>query len=1360
MEKGETKVHFKLYKAGRQWLVASIAIVGLGIATSPLFIKQSADTQTVYAASQDEQDMGTPGPDEVGLNQQAALDTVEVSSPEGQNVKPSVVSNSAKVTDQQGKTLIDQPQPVTVNDTAVGDSDATAAVDSNDVNSNPTPTTEVPAADATDQSTVVTVEGQRLDDLKNSFTYHTSTPNPAAGIKDDGQVVLTADAGRQSGNLTLNNQIDLAYDFDLTGTITIGTGDGVAIGFHTGNTDEVGRNGGALGFAGLGNAFGWKADTYNNSNGGQNDNDTTVINGQKVPYFGPDPQGYRRFGAFAHTGDNGITIETNGASAQSIDPSFDTIHVHYEAAAQLLTIELSQSSRPGAILKWTENIEHEIPKNRLVSFFIAGSNGDAHSKQGFKLNRFTYNAVGVAHVEYRDEAGALLLKGDDIHGIIGRTVTVLGTPEYQRAIAFLKTPEQGGYVPVNINDQGNVTFQRTHPETLTITMKKQYEATIHFVDDAENTQQADLGAKQITWTDGAPLEHMDDVNRQLTRLMQAGYQLVEDTRPNDGAYAPGANYTLHFIHQTKVIAQPQVTRTITYQGLPADKAIAPVTQTATYEVTKDLVTDAEFDATFTLPEVVTPSVTGYTADASVVSAFTSTTGGQPTDVVVTYTAQPQPITINFVDRDTQTTLKTLVLTRDNGVVSFDQVLGQAPIGYRVDLSTNDWDQATNTYTIGLYNVQALEDNFHQAVDDFTNAIKTAITFKIVDRDSQATLKTFLIPRNENGIVPFDKVMAQIPAGYRLDLTANAWDPGTNTYTLSLYNVQALEDKVKQTVADFTNAIKTAITFKLVDPDTNVTLKTFLIPRNGNGIVPFDKVVAQIPAGYRLDLTANAWDPDTNTYTLGLYNVQTLEDKVKQTVADFTNAIKTAITFKLVDRDSQASLKTFLIPRNERGIVPFDKVVAQIPAGYRLDLTTNAWDPDTNTYTLGLYNVQTLEDKVSQAVADFTNAIKTAITFKFVDRDTNTTLKTLLIPRNEAGIVPVDKVLAQIPAGYRMAFTTNDWDQATNTYTISLYNVQTLEDKVNQAVADFTNAIKTAITFKFVDRDTNVTLKTFLIPRNENGIVPFDKVLAQIPAGYRLDLTTNAWNQATNTYTLSLYNVQALEEKLNQTISDFKQAIKTAITFKLVDRDSQATLKTFLIPRNENGIVPFDKVLAQIPAGYRMALAFNAWDQATNTYTIVIYNVKTDGKKANPNKGQPGGAISAVTKTIEVNLIDGTTGAVIQHLSYVIGINSRLPMAKVKATLPTGYRIDQARSWRDPQTGTYNLVLVKVIDSRKLAQSTLNGAVKVTESPALVDTSAALPATGDRDNATASAVGLVAVIGALFGLAGTLARKRE
>lgn len=51
MEKGETKVHFKLYKAGRQWLVASIAIVGLGVATSPLVIHQSAGTQTVYAAS-------------------------------------------------------------------------------------------------------------------------------------------------------------------------------------------------------------------------------------------------------------------------------------------------------------------------------------------------------------------------------------------------------------------------------------------------------------------------------------------------------------------------------------------------------------------------------------------------------------------------------------------------------------------------------------------------------------------------------------------------------------------------------------------------------------------------------------------------------------------------------------------------------------------------------------------------------------------------------------------------------------------------------------------------------------------------------------------------------------------------------------------------------------------------------------------------------------------------------------------------------------------------------------------------------------------------------------------------------------
>ncbi|WP_164507875.1 lectin-like domain-containing protein [Lacticaseibacillus suibinensis] len=580
MEKGEKKVHFKMYKAGRQWLVAGIAAVGLGAGMATLFSGQIADTQTVYAATQGEQAEDTQSQS----TKTAAGATVANANQSDTNNSQSLNATGTAATatgegEEQVNSTTDQTEHPSPQD------DITQTVTSSDAGTtgngaSETPTSETSDSgdsnngtsdtDTADQSMVVTVNGQNLDDLKGSFTYHSNPDNPNAGIKDNGQVILTTAEKRQSGNLTLNNQIDLDYDFDLTGTITIGNGDGVSFGFHTGNTDEVGHNGGSLGFAGLENAIGWKADMYHNDNGGQNDNDTVVINGEKVPYFSPDPAGFRKFGAFVYTGDNSITIETNAKSAQSISSAYDTIHVHYAASTHTLTVEFSKSSQPNPAntLIWSEDITEYVSEHQLVSFFIAGSTGDEFSKQGFKLGTFTYNAVGVVHVEYQDKDGNRLLTGDDIHGLIGSTVKVLGTPEYQKAINFLSTPEQGGYVPANINNQGNVTFQRTNPQTLIITMKKEHKATIHFVDDATNTQQADLGTKEVSWTDDTAVEHMDDIENRIAELEQSGYTLTTDGRPSDGQYTIDGNYTIHFTHQTRIIGKRTVDRTITYRGLP------------------------------------------------------------------------------------------------------------------------------------------------------------------------------------------------------------------------------------------------------------------------------------------------------------------------------------------------------------------------------------------------------------------------------------------------------------------------------------------------------------------------------------------------------------------------------------------------------------------------------------------------------------------------------------------------------------------------------------------------------------------------------------------------------------------------
>ena len=75
---------------------------------------------------------------------------------------------------------------------------------------------------------------------------------------------LTPNQKHQSGNVTLKTKVDMSQDFTFTGFINLGNksssfggADGVGFLFHPGNTDVVGRDGGAAGIGGVTGAFGF-----------------------------------------------------------------------------------------------------------------------------------------------------------------------------------------------------------------------------------------------------------------------------------------------------------------------------------------------------------------------------------------------------------------------------------------------------------------------------------------------------------------------------------------------------------------------------------------------------------------------------------------------------------------------------------------------------------------------------------------------------------------------------------------------------------------------------------------------------------------------------------------------------------------------------------------------------------------------------------------------------------------------------------------------------------------------------------------------------------------------------------------------
>ena len=118
-------------------------------------------------------------------------------------------------------------------------------------------------------SRTVTVSG---DDFLNYFQRNGSAVHFNYDLTDHIQT-LTPNQKHQSGNVTLKTKVDMSQDFTFNGLINLsnkssrmGGADGVGFLFHPGNTDVVGRDGGAAGIGGVQGAFGFKLDTYYNAN--------------------------------------------------------------------------------------------------------------------------------------------------------------------------------------------------------------------------------------------------------------------------------------------------------------------------------------------------------------------------------------------------------------------------------------------------------------------------------------------------------------------------------------------------------------------------------------------------------------------------------------------------------------------------------------------------------------------------------------------------------------------------------------------------------------------------------------------------------------------------------------------------------------------------------------------------------------------------------------------------------------------------------------------------------------------------------------------------------------------------------------
>ncbi|AMV66916.1 flavocytochrome C sulfide dehydrogenase [Pediococcus damnosus] len=412
-------------------------------------------------------------------------------------------------------------------------------------------TLETKAADAAAPAGTVVVTADNFLDyfkLNGTATYN------------KGVVTFTSDNPDQSGNVTLKNKISTDQSFTLTGQINLGNksqqagADGLSLGFHDGDTDAVGMDGGSLGFGGLENAFGWKADTYW---------DSQPINNADTGYFDADPQKYHNnhynwfnsssssFGGFVHTelvnGKNKAITEdgTNGTkdlTKEIKDPNgqFKDFTVSYNGTTKSLTVTYDGKN-------WNEDVSNYIGDSNSLSLFIAAATGTSFNLQQLRNINLTYVALGVTNIQYVDDdnngkqVGDLveLTSGNDgtatwdatVGSTVWKKASIANSENYKLAVG----QDTSGDYTFDVSDNAPIVIHlnHVHSSVLPDTFNGKTTAEVTYSGAGENTPSKE--SQTVTWTTDT-----DMVTGAVTYIPNKSYTQVDT--PDILGYTPTHNY--------------------------------------------------------------------------------------------------------------------------------------------------------------------------------------------------------------------------------------------------------------------------------------------------------------------------------------------------------------------------------------------------------------------------------------------------------------------------------------------------------------------------------------------------------------------------------------------------------------------------------------------------------------------------------------------------------------------------------------------------------------------------------------------------------------------------------------------------
>ena len=436
---GETKIHYKLYKCGKNWAVMGISVFSLGLGMLVTSRPVSADVAATSTSS------SAVKADTTNASSSSAVKAETTSASSSSAVKAETTSASSSSATKADSTSANNSNAVNAETTGASSSSAanaetTGASSSSAVNAETTSAktrqtvTEISYNTLLQQlptSKALATDKEVLTHVtKDNFLDYFSLNGSATYTPNTGIVTITPDENNKVGNFSLKSKIDMNTSFTLTGKVNLGShspygADGIGFAFHNGNTTDIGNAGGNLGIGGLQNALGFKLDTWTNVyQAPLSDKDGSQIDSTNSNDFGWNGDSMNApYGTFVDTENEEVATKdgkkvqrwwakdvggtSQALSKSDVDGQFHDFTVDYDGDTRKLTIKYTQTS--GKILTWTTTVSNS---NQAMAMIVSASTGGAKNLQQFEIMSFDFKQAATVNVKYVDTKGNQIAQGE------------------------------------------------------------------------------------------------------------------------------------------------------------------------------------------------------------------------------------------------------------------------------------------------------------------------------------------------------------------------------------------------------------------------------------------------------------------------------------------------------------------------------------------------------------------------------------------------------------------------------------------------------------------------------------------------------------------------------------------------------------------------------------------------------------------------------------------------------------------------------------------------------------------------------------------------------------------------------------